>query len=129
MRPHPFVNNPPKTEAELAERLAEAMAKLPRIAPPSREGITLQSVGMDEPPARPQPSLSALAPFSRLHRFIAAVEKNFKETKSQSRALSLAIGWLLGYPAMHLQGYLLAPPVAEADLLTAMTGMPARMDS
>jgi EAL domain-containing protein (putative c-di-GMP-specific phosphodiesterase class I) len=39
------------------------------------------------------------------------------------------LAWLLGYPAMHLQGYLLAPPVAEADLLTALTGMPARMDS
>jgi hypothetical protein len=38
MKPHPFVNNPPKTEAELAERLAAARAKLPRIAPPSREG-------------------------------------------------------------------------------------------
>jgi len=39
------------------------------------------------------------------------------------------LAWLLGYPAMHLQGYLLCPPVAEADLLTALTGMPARMDS
>jgi diguanylate cyclase (GGDEF)-like protein len=38
------------------------------------------------------------------------------------------LAWLLGYPAMHLQGYLLAPPVPEADLLTAITGMPARMD-
>jgi hypothetical protein len=38
MRPHPFIVNPPKTEAELAERLAEAMAKLPRIELPSREG-------------------------------------------------------------------------------------------
>ena len=34
------------------------------------------------------------------------------------------LGWLLGYPAMHIQGYLLSPAVAEADLLTAMTGMP-----
>jgi diguanylate cyclase (GGDEF)-like protein len=39
------------------------------------------------------------------------------------------LAWLLGYPAMHLQGYLLCPPVAEADLLTSLTGMPARMDS
>jgi EAL domain-containing protein (putative c-di-GMP-specific phosphodiesterase class I) len=38
------------------------------------------------------------------------------------------LAWLLGYPAMHLQGYLLGPPVAEADLLTTLTGMPARMD-
>ncbi len=37
--------------------------------------------------------------------------------------------WLLGYPAMHLQGYLLSAPVAEADLLTALNAMPARMDS
>jgi diguanylate cyclase (GGDEF)-like protein len=39
------------------------------------------------------------------------------------------LAWLLGYPAMHLQGYLLCPPVAEADLLTALTGMPGRMDA
>jgi diguanylate cyclase (GGDEF)-like protein len=39
------------------------------------------------------------------------------------------LGWLLGYPAMHLQGYLLSRPVAEADLLTAITGMPAHMDA
>jgi diguanylate cyclase (GGDEF)-like protein len=39
------------------------------------------------------------------------------------------LAWLLGYPAMHLQGFLLSPPVAEADLLTALTGMPARMDA
>jgi len=39
------------------------------------------------------------------------------------------LGWLLGYPAMHLQGYLLSRPVAEADLLTVLTGMPARMDA
>ena len=39
------------------------------------------------------------------------------------------LAWLLGYPAMHLQGYLLASPVPEADLLTAITGMPARMDA
>ncbi len=39
------------------------------------------------------------------------------------------LAWLLGYPAMHLQGYLLCPPVPEADLLTALTGMPARMDA
>jgi diguanylate cyclase (GGDEF)-like protein len=38
------------------------------------------------------------------------------------------LAWLLGYPAMHLQGYLLSPPVSEADLLPALTGMPARMD-
>ena len=37
------------------------------------------------------------------------------------------LAWLLGYPAMHIQGYLLSPPVAEADLLPAITGMPARM--
>jgi diguanylate cyclase (GGDEF)-like protein len=36
---------------------------------------------------------------------------------------------LLGYPAMHLQGYLLSPPVPEPDLLTAITGMPAHMDA
>jgi diguanylate cyclase (GGDEF)-like protein len=39
------------------------------------------------------------------------------------------LAWLLGYPAMHLQGYLLSPPVPEADLLSALTGMPARMDA
>jgi diguanylate cyclase (GGDEF)-like protein len=39
------------------------------------------------------------------------------------------LAWLLGYPAMHLQGYLLSPPVAEADLLATITGMPARMDA
>ena len=39
------------------------------------------------------------------------------------------LAWLLGYPAMHVQGYLLSPPVPEADLLTALTGMPARMDA
>ena len=38
------------------------------------------------------------------------------------------LAWLLGYPAMHLQGYLLSAPVSEADLLPALTGMPARMD-
>jgi diguanylate cyclase (GGDEF)-like protein len=37
------------------------------------------------------------------------------------------LAWLLGYPAMHLQGYLLSAPVSEADLLTTMTSMPARM--
>jgi diguanylate cyclase (GGDEF)-like protein len=39
------------------------------------------------------------------------------------------LAWLLGYPAMHLQGYLLSAPVPEADLLTALTAMPARMDA
>jgi len=39
------------------------------------------------------------------------------------------LAWLLGYPAMHVQGFLMSPPVAEADLLTAITGMPARMDA
>jgi len=39
------------------------------------------------------------------------------------------LAWLLGYPAMHVQGYLLSPPVAEADLLTALNAMPARMDA
>ncbi|MEX0735023.1 MAG: EAL domain-containing protein [Steroidobacteraceae bacterium] len=39
------------------------------------------------------------------------------------------LAWLLGYPAMHVQGFLMSPPVPEADLLTAITGMPARMDS
>ncbi len=39
------------------------------------------------------------------------------------------LAWLLGYPAMHLQGYLLSPPVAEADLLPAITGMAAHMDA
>jgi EAL domain-containing protein (putative c-di-GMP-specific phosphodiesterase class I) len=38
------------------------------------------------------------------------------------------LAWLLGYPAMHVQGYLLSPPVSEADLLTSLNGMPARMD-
>ena len=38
------------------------------------------------------------------------------------------LAWLAGYPAMHLQGYLLSPPVPEAELLTVLTGMPARMD-
>ena len=39
------------------------------------------------------------------------------------------LAWLLGYPAMHVQGYLLSAPVAEADLLTAVNAMPARMDA
>ncbi|HEU4515892.1 MAG TPA: EAL domain-containing protein [Steroidobacteraceae bacterium] len=39
------------------------------------------------------------------------------------------LAWLLGYPAMHVQGYLLSAPVAEADLLTAINAMPARMDT
>ncbi len=39
------------------------------------------------------------------------------------------LAWLAGYPAMHLQGFLLSHPVCEADLLTALTGMPAHMDS
>ncbi len=39
------------------------------------------------------------------------------------------LGWLLGYPAMHLQGYLFSQPVAEADLLTVLTGMPAHLDA
>jgi len=39
------------------------------------------------------------------------------------------LAWLLGYPAMHLQGFLICRPVPEADLLTALTGMPARMDA
>ncbi len=39
------------------------------------------------------------------------------------------LAWLAGYPGMHLQGYLLSKPVREADLLTALTGMPAHMDS
>jgi diguanylate cyclase (GGDEF)-like protein len=39
------------------------------------------------------------------------------------------LAWLLGYPSMHLQGFLLGRPVAEADLLAALTGMPARMDA
>jgi diguanylate cyclase (GGDEF)-like protein len=39
------------------------------------------------------------------------------------------LAWLLGYPAMHLQGYLLSAPVPEADLLTALTAIPARMDA
>ncbi len=38
------------------------------------------------------------------------------------------LAWLVGYPVMHLQGYLLSHPVCEADLLTALTGMPAHMD-
>ena len=33
--------------------------------------------------------------------------------------------WLLGYPAMHLQGYLLSAPVPEADLMTTLTSTPA----
>ncbi len=39
------------------------------------------------------------------------------------------LAWLLGYPAMHLQGYLLSAPVAEADLLAALTAIPGRMDA
>jgi diguanylate cyclase (GGDEF)-like protein len=39
------------------------------------------------------------------------------------------LAWLLGYPAMHLQGFLLSAPVPESELLTAVTGMPARMDA
>ncbi len=38
------------------------------------------------------------------------------------------LAWLLGYPAMHLQGYLLCRPVPEAELLTALNAMPARME-
>jgi diguanylate cyclase (GGDEF)-like protein len=38
------------------------------------------------------------------------------------------LAWLLGYPAIYIQGYLLSAPVAEADLLPTVTGMPARMD-
>ena len=43
-----------------------------------------------------------------------------------SAARSLA--WLLCYPAMHVQGYLLCRPVPEADLLTALNAMPARIE-
>jgi diguanylate cyclase (GGDEF)-like protein len=39
------------------------------------------------------------------------------------------LAWLLGYPAMYLQGYLLSAPVSEADLLTVLNAMPARMDT
>jgi diguanylate cyclase (GGDEF)-like protein len=39
------------------------------------------------------------------------------------------LAWLLGYPAMHVQGYLLSPPVSESDLLPTLTGMPAHMDA
>jgi diguanylate cyclase (GGDEF)-like protein len=39
------------------------------------------------------------------------------------------LAWLLGYPAMHVQGYLLAAPAPEADLLTVINAMPARMDA
>jgi len=39
------------------------------------------------------------------------------------------LAWLLGYPAMYIQGFLLSPPVAEADLLPSITGMPGRMDA
>jgi EAL domain-containing protein (putative c-di-GMP-specific phosphodiesterase class I) len=39
------------------------------------------------------------------------------------------LAWLLGYPAMHLQGYLLSAPVPEADLLTVLNAIPARMDA
>ena len=39
------------------------------------------------------------------------------------------LAWLLGYPAMHVQGYLLSPPVSEADLLPAIAGMAAHMDA
>ena len=39
------------------------------------------------------------------------------------------LAWLLGYPAMHLQGYLLSAPVSEADLLTVLNAIPARMDA
>jgi EAL domain-containing protein (putative c-di-GMP-specific phosphodiesterase class I) len=39
------------------------------------------------------------------------------------------LSWLLGHPAMFLQGYLLSRPVPAADLLPVITGMPARMRS
>jgi EAL domain-containing protein (putative c-di-GMP-specific phosphodiesterase class I) len=39
------------------------------------------------------------------------------------------LAWLLGCPAMHVQGYLLAAPAPEADLLTVINAMPARMDA
>jgi sensor c-di-GMP phosphodiesterase-like protein len=38
------------------------------------------------------------------------------------------LAWLLDYPALHVQGYLLAPPVPEAELLMTLLGLPARMD-
>jgi hypothetical protein len=60
MRPHPFQNNPPKTEAELAERLAEAMAKLPRIAPPSRQGVSAAPKGESPRPQGPGSVLAGL---------------------------------------------------------------------
>ncbi len=36
--------------------------------------------------------------------------------------------WLLDYPALHVQGYLLAAPVPEAELLMTLLGLPARVD-
>jgi diguanylate cyclase (GGDEF)-like protein len=39
------------------------------------------------------------------------------------------LSWLLGYPAMHVQGFLLCDPVAEADLLRVLTATPARMEA
>jgi hypothetical protein len=60
MKPHPFVNNPPKTEAELAERLAAAMAKLPRIAPPSRESDSAAPNGESPRPQGPGSVLAGL---------------------------------------------------------------------
>jgi EAL domain-containing protein (putative c-di-GMP-specific phosphodiesterase class I) len=39
------------------------------------------------------------------------------------------LAWLLGYPGMHLQGYLLSTPVPESDLHSVVTSMPAHMDA
>jgi EAL domain-containing protein (putative c-di-GMP-specific phosphodiesterase class I) len=38
------------------------------------------------------------------------------------------LAWLLDYPAIHVQGYLLSPPIPEPELLMTLLGMPARMD-
>ncbi|MGH8130791.1 MAG: putative bifunctional diguanylate cyclase/phosphodiesterase, partial [Steroidobacteraceae bacterium] len=39
------------------------------------------------------------------------------------------LAWLCGYPAINLQGYLLSRPVPEAELLPAISAMPARLRS
>ncbi|MEX1993919.1 MAG: EAL domain-containing protein [Steroidobacteraceae bacterium] len=39
------------------------------------------------------------------------------------------LAWLLDHPAIYLQGYLLARPVSDGDLLPLIAGMPGRMSS
>jgi hypothetical protein len=50
MRPNPFVNNPPKTEAELEERLHKAIESLPQ---PTERDLALQAQARGEVYAPP----------------------------------------------------------------------------